>query len=223
MSSTAVSPLGHATLAEGATTALFAAIVDGRLPAGSHLRLRDLAEEFGVSMMPMREALRRLEALGLVEVHAHRGAYVREKTADDLRATYAARRLLEAAATAQAAAGLTADQEAEARRALADLDRCLASGDTEHARDAHERFHFALYRAAGNPWLVRSITPLWRNAERYRLESLRPSAQARRLAHEHEAVLAAVVAGDADAARERMDAHLAHSLDLALAALGGAP
>lgn len=211
-------PLAHVTVAEAATTALFNAIVDGTLAPGTHLRLKDLAEQFGLSMMPMREAVRRLEALGLVELEPHRGAFVRPKTLADLQSTYATRRLLEGEAAAQAAEAFTEAEASLARRALDDLDRCLAAGDTEHARDAHERFHFTIYHASASPWLVRSITPLWRNAERYRLESLRPASLAKRRAREHDAILAAVVAGDAEAARKRMDEHLCYSMDLAVLA-----
>lgn len=212
----ALSPLPHATVADAATSALFEAIVDGTIAPATHLRLQDLAEQFGFSMMPMREAVRELAHLGLVDMEPHRGAFVRAMTLEDVTSTYTTRFLLEGEAAAAAARGFTSEQAGYAREALAGRARYLAMGDTRRARDAHERFHFTIYEAAANPWLVRSIMPVWRNAERYRLESMRHPELAERRACEHEEILAAVVAGDSDRARERMVAHLRTSLDLIL-------
>ena len=209
-----LSPINRVTAADGATAALFDAIVDGTLAPGSHLRLGELAEQFGLSMMPVREALRRLEHLGLVELEPHRGAFVREMTLEDLTATYETRFLLEGEAAAQAADGFTAEAEDKAREALAARAYHLELGNTQLARDAHERFHFAIYESAGNPWLVRSIMPLWRNAERYRLESLRHPELAAQRHREHVAILTAVVEGDAEASRDRTVEHLRSSMQL---------
>lgn len=209
-------PVAHVTAADGATSALFSAIVDGTLAPGSHLRLNELAEQFGLSMMPVREALRRLEHLGLVLVEPHRGAFVREMTLEDLTATYETRFLLEGEAAYLAAKMFTPAAERIAREALAARAYHLELGNTQFARDAHERFHFTIYESAQNPWLVRSIMPLWRNAERYRLESMRHPELAAQRAKEHEAILAAVVEGDAEAARDRTVEHLRSSVQLML-------
>lgn len=209
-----LAPVAHATAADAATSALFTAIVDRTIAPGSHLRLQDLAEQFRLSMMPVREAIRRLAALGLVEVEPHKGAFVRPMTLEDVTATYTTRFLLEGAAARAAAARFT-DADAEiAHDALDDRARFLDRGDAEHARDAHERFHFTIYDAAGNPWLNRCIMPLWRNSERYRIESMRHKELNEQRAREHEEILAAVIAGDGDAAEEAMVLHLRKSMDL---------
>lgn len=209
-----VTPLRHGTAAEAATTALFEAICDGSIAPGTHLRLQELADQLGLSMMPVREALRRLADMGLVEHKAHKGARVRAMTLSDLQHTYQARFVLEGAAVRQAADHFTAADAERAEAALCDRARYLASGDRRLARDAHERFHFTLYEAAHNPWLLRSIQPLWRNAERYRLESFRHPEIAAQRACEHEAILAAVVAGDGATAERRMVEHLTASMRL---------
>jgi DNA-binding GntR family transcriptional regulator len=211
-----LSTIARQTAAEAATSALFNGIIDGTLAPGSHLRLQDLAEQFGLSMMPVREALRRLADLGLVELEPHKGAFVRPMTLDDVVSTYETRFLLEGEAAYLAAKRFTADQRAVAQEALDHRARYLERGDAEHARDAHERFHFTIYEAASNPWLVRCIMPLWRNAERYRLESMRRPELAAQRAREHDAILIAVSEGDGDAARERMVTHLRSSMDLIL-------
>ena len=70
---------------------LFDAIVDGRIPPGSPLRLKELSEQLGMSMMPVREAIRRLAALDLVEMEPRKGARVRERALADLQDTYFSR------------------------------------------------------------------------------------------------------------------------------------
>ncbi len=131
-------------------------------------------------------------------------------------ATYETRFLLEGEAAYQAAKRFNPVSEQVAKDALAARAFHLERGDTENARDAHEQFHFTIYEAASNPWLIRSIMPLWRNAERYRLESMRRPELAAQRAREHESILAAVVAGDAQAARDRTVEHLRSSMQLAL-------
>lgn len=214
MAASHLAPVPHTTAADAATTALFNGIVDGTLSPGSHLRLAELAEQFGLSMMPVREALRRLEHLGLVELEAHRGAFVRQLSLEDVRATYETRFLLEGQAARRAAGKVTARAEQTARDALAARAKHMAEGDPQRARDAHELFHFTIYEAAGNPWLLRSIMPPWRNAERYRLESMRRPELAAQRAQEHDAILTAVLDGDGDAARDRTIEHLQASLSL---------
>ena len=132
-----LNPIHRPTAAEAATSALFNAIVDGRLAPGTHLRLQDLAEKFELSMMPVREALRRLEHLGLVEVEPHRGAFVRPMSLEDVVATYETRFLIEGEAASLAAQRFTDDQRRVAQQALDERARYLEAGDTEHARDAH--------------------------------------------------------------------------------------
>lgn len=205
-------PVERGTASDAATTALFEAICDGRIAAGSPLRLQELADQLGLSMMPIREAVRRLAAMDLVELRPHRGAWVRSMSLQDLRDTYATRFVLEGAAAREAAARFTEQDAKRARGALDERARSLAAGDRRAARDAHERFHFTIYEAAGNAWLVRSILPLWRNSERYRVESLRHPEIAGQRAAEHEEILAAVRRHDGQAAERSMVEHLRCSM-----------
>lgn len=207
-----ISPVQHGTAAEAATEALFEAICDGSIPPGTHLRLQDLADQLGLSVMPVREAIRQLAAMELVVVEPHKGARVRPMTLSDLEDTYATRFVLEGAAVRAGAPRFTSQDEAVARQALADRAEHLAVGRWKQARDAHERFHFTLYDASGNVWLSRSILPLWRNAERYRLESFRHPEIADQRAREHDHILAAMVGGDAEGAVVSLVAHLRSSM-----------
>src|SRR6476619_121556 len=86
------------------------AILNGDLPAGARLRVRDLAEQVGTSVMPVREAIRRLEEAGLAEREPHKGAVVKTLTLEELVHVYDGRRLLEGEAARLGAERITADE-----------------------------------------------------------------------------------------------------------------
>lgn len=207
------------TAADLAAQSLFDAIVDGRIPPGAPLRLQDVADQLGMSMMPVREAIRRLAALDLVEVVPHKGATVRLMSMRDLEDTYFTRLHLESLAVREAAARFSPEAAVLAQDALAARAAAISAGDRVAARNAHERFHFVIYEASDRGWLVRGILPGWRNSERYRVESLRHPGLAEMRAHEHERLLAAVTAGDAEEAVRRLVEHLSSSVRLAADAL----
>lgn len=209
------------TAGDQAEAALFDAIMDGRIRAGAPLPAQELAEQLGMSAMPVREALRRLAGLGLVEIVAHKGAWVRELSLEDLRDTYFTRIGIESLALREAARGFGAADGDRARAALHDHAEAVARGDRVLARDAHERFHFALYRAAGSQWLMRSLEPAWRNSERYRVASMRDAEHVRRRAEEHLGMLAALERGDGEEAAALLAVHLRSSADLVAAGLEG--
>lgn len=204
-------PPTHRTLADAATAQLHEAILAGDLAAGSPLRLTDLAESLGMSMMPVREAIRRLESLGLVEVVPHKGAWVRELTLDDAHDTHEMRLLLEITAIERAAPRFT-DRDTEKARAA--LDRHVSAsqlGDQAAARQAHTDYHFAIYAAAGSRWLLRALEPVWQNSERYRFAGTRSPEAAAERHREHQAILAACMARDAAAAAEALRLHIHNS------------
>lgn len=87
-----------ALLADQVYASLHEAILSGELPAGSRLRIRDIAEQVGTSVMPVREAIRRLEEAGLAERSPHKGAVVRTHSLEELIHVYEVRRILEVAA-----------------------------------------------------------------------------------------------------------------------------
>jgi DNA-binding GntR family transcriptional regulator len=198
---------GHQrTLAEHVAADLHAAILRREFPGGSALRINDLAERFETSAMPVREALRRLAGLGLVEILPHRGARVLELSVEDLEDTYRVRRALEPLALHDAATRITETQLFEAAAALERHENHLDAGDVESARQAHTDFHFLLYRAAGSPWLLRAIEPVWQNSERYRFAS--GDTDRVRSHGEHEELLTTCRAHKPEAAHEAMERHL---------------
>jgi DNA-binding GntR family transcriptional regulator len=197
------------TLAETAAAELHQLILSGELPSGTPLRLVELANRLEMSQMPVREGLRRLEALGLVDIIPHRGAWVRELTLEDLRDTHQTRLALESLAIRAAAERFGEEDQEKATAALAEHLRLCRSEDSIGARQAHADFHFALYRAGGSQWLARAIEPVWQNSERYRFGSPQTAFQIERNRQEHQAILDACVAHDPEAAETALRNHLA--------------
>ncbi|MFD1504865.1 GntR family transcriptional regulator [Georgenia yuyongxinii] len=198
----------HDTLSDRVTAELHRLILIGELPAGSPLPIQSLAERFSTSAMPVREALRRLASLGLVDIAAHRGARVRDLTVADLEDTYRMRLTLEPLAVSLAA---ERSEESVAQLAEDALDRHeqhLGAGALEDARRAHTDFHFSLYRGSGSRWLVRAIEPVWQNSERYRFSAHRGDSDPHRSHAEHMHILKAYRASDAVAAELAMREHL---------------
>jgi DNA-binding GntR family transcriptional regulator len=212
---------GHRTLAEKAYAALHDAILSGRLAPGERLRIEQLAETLDMSPMPIREAIRRLDAAGLVELAPHKATRVAELSLDDLSEVYQARLALEPLAVRLAAESFT-DEAAEA--ASASLERYVEAykrDDPPTIWAAHTDFHYSLYRQAGSRWLLRLITPIWESSERYRRASIHVERNLAERQSEHEAILAACVERDPDRAAGEMWAHLALTANLLARAMGG--
>ncbi len=215
------SPRGHRTLAEKAFETLHSAIITGRLRPGARLPIEELAELLEMSPMPIREAVRRLDAAGLVENIPHRGARVTELSVTDLAEVYEARLALEVLAIRRAAERFTPERESEARIAMSVLHR-MSDDNSAATSEAHERFHLALYAAADSTWLLRLIRPVWETSERYCLEA----PQSRQLAArqgEHMEILDACVARDPDRAARALHDHLAATANSIAVAMGSEP
>src|SRR4051812_41671740 len=123
------------------------AILEGELKPGERLRAEALAQRFGTSRTPIREALLQLEAQGLVEVEPNRGAVVKSFDAADLRDLYEVRALLEPAAAARAATRITATQITELEHL------CDDHAPVEEQIASNEAFHRIITDAAGSPRL----------------------------------------------------------------------
>ncbi|HEY6054978.1 MAG TPA: GntR family transcriptional regulator, partial [Gaiellaceae bacterium] len=138
---------GYRTMAEFALEELREAIILGEIEPGTPLRLDELARSLGMSISPIREAVRQLEALGLAVHVPHQGAKVVALDVEELRDLFSVRLVVESHAVRLAAAEFT-DEDAE--RARAHLDDAVAAreeDDTRRALHAHADFHFALYEA----------------------------------------------------------------------------
>lgn len=189
-------------------------VLTGALAPGAVINQGALAEEIGISTTPLREALKRLEAEGLVELGAHRDARVAELRAEEARDLLEVRRALDPLAVRLAAARRT-DEDVRAMREAAVGLRALPPDPAYDELLAHRRFHAALYRASHNALLVEALDGLWDKTDRYRRLALaagRDDAERAKKDHEHAELLDLVVAGDGDGAAALMLAHVETSL-----------
>jgi DNA-binding GntR family transcriptional regulator len=177
-------------------------IITGELAAGRQLRQRDLAERFGVSQTPVREAMRRLESEGLVIGDTHRGFTVVMPDSGPVEENFRIRAALESLGASLAAGKIDADGVTRLQ-ALNDQMRALGEDNPRYA-ELNREFHFTLYEYSRSPLLMSLMRLLW--------ASLRDGPRVRRThaesARQHDAILAAVRAGDAGAASTLTHQHI---------------
>jgi DNA-binding GntR family transcriptional regulator len=212
---------GHRTLAERAFATLHEAIVTGVLPPGERLPIEELAEILEMSPMPIREALRLLDSVGLVENIPHRGARVTELSIEDLREVYEARLALEPLAVQHAAERFTDADAARGAELLEAHVKAYKQRDLGLVWSTHTAFHFALYDAAESRWMRRLIHPLWETSERYRFAMLPVRLNLDQRRSEHERILQACIDHDQAAAARELHNHLARTANLIAAQMGG--
>jgi DNA-binding GntR family transcriptional regulator len=184
-------------------------IVNQDLEPGSRLMLRPLAAELGLSVMPVRDALRMLEGDGLVTLESHRGARVTEISRESVFDTIGARLWLEVLAAREAALNPDAIDRAIVKKAMGDLDAAAKKGDGRRATRANRQLHEAL-EAPASPIVRELITDQWdslwvlrRNAALY----VRRPQRIKAAQTEHRALVKAIYAGDPDLAGRAMQAH----------------
>jgi DNA-binding GntR family transcriptional regulator len=191
---------------------LRAAILDGRLPSGIALRQQELATLFGVSRMPVREALRQLEAQSLLRVETHKGAVVAPLINEDATDAYALRVLLESEALRQSIPLLTPDDIAMARSYIEQLEN-----ETDYAKmgTLNRLFHMTLYSRASNRRLLKLVEDGLNEEERFLRFNLKFMGLGKLSQHDHLELLQMAEAG----AVESTVAALAHHLNRGVEAI----
>lgn len=155
------------SLVDEITARLQSDIVDGRLAPGQRISAAAVSREMGVSHIPVREALRRLEAGALVESTHQRGAAVNRISLDELHEIYDLRRLIEGETVRRAAARYTED---DLKSIVQAGERLMAADPTDPSTDfweAHRALHWAILAPAMDSWRARVLGMLWQSAERY--------------------------------------------------------
>jgi DNA-binding GntR family transcriptional regulator len=184
---------------------LRADINEGHWPPGAALRQEDLAERYGTSRIPVREALNLLGADGLVTIEPNRGAYIARLTPAEVDEIFDLRVMLESAALAAALPSHTAKsllrlESAQAQLELEDSRRGWIEGD--------RAFHDALYGPSGRDRTLGLVRALRIQVERYGLPLLTPGTRRNEWAKEHRALIAAVRAKNEERAIEMLTRHL---------------
>ena len=189
-------------------------ILNGDLPAGSRLSQYELAEQMRMSITPLREAIRRLSGEGLIELDNHKDARVSSIGADEARQLFEVRLALEPSAVALAAERRTDDDIARMRATLADLVPVTREWG-EDGLCAHSAFHRALYVAAHNDVMIKTLDDLWAKSDRYRrLGLMLPAGEEPRMIdfNQHHQMLELVVDRDAAAVHSLARLHIENSL-----------
>jgi DNA-binding GntR family transcriptional regulator len=137
------------------------AIHAGELKPGEWLRQEQVAQQFGVSQMPVREALQDLVAEGLVEHVPYRGIRVVEFSLADLVDLYAARAFLEGLAARYAAPNITPEQLAQLNDLNDEMERQRVKKDWSEYRQVNRRFHRLIYAASRHAYLIRTLDQMW--------------------------------------------------------------
>jgi DNA-binding GntR family transcriptional regulator len=196
-------------------------IGSGELAPGTPLRQDELAAGLGVSRVPLREALRMLEAEGQVSYAAHRGYRVADLHVDDLAEIYHLRGLLEDDLALRSVRDQQPKHVMAVRRAFERLTAAESgpAPDPAALADANRDFHWAILRPA--PRAERILTMLWDASDAYRARWFADPGNVARGAHEHDEVMAAVAAGDAASVVRLLAAHRAGAVEALRAALSG--
>jgi DNA-binding GntR family transcriptional regulator len=181
-------------------------IITGAYRRGQQLKQADLAEELGVSITPVREALLTLEAEGYVRGLPHKGLLVPELVPELAEEIFTLRLMLERELTAAALDEMTPSGFAELRDLQATIARALQSDDLQSVRTANYRFHFHLYEMAGRPQTLQFVRVLWAKYPftAQDIDRDRP----RRMREEHELFLTRAGQGDRAGAVEAMLRHI---------------
>lgn len=183
-------------------------ILSGAYAPGSALLQDGLAAEFGVSKIPVREALVQLRAEGLVDIYAHRGFTVRPISPDEAEEVFRLRMLVEPAAIAEGAKRAEDEDREAAKAALANLNDGLAGRRLDLSGDLNAAFHLSLVVPRLQPVAAEMLTRLHTLARRYIALHLSPAGRVKRAAKEHNALLAAWSAGKAREVERLARAHI---------------
>ena len=205
--------LNNRPLYEDVADRLREQIFNKQLPSGSWLDEQSLADQFGISRTPMREAIKVLASEGLVTIKMRRGAYVTEVDRRDLEQIFTVLSLLEGQAAKEAATKAT-----EAELNLLDhlhhrLEKAAADRDLEQFFEINGKFHDLIQEIAGNRWMNGVIADLRKVLKLHRRDSLTSTCRLQNSLVEHREILRALLKRDELAAETAMRKHLARGLE----------
>lgn len=213
-------PAVPGTAQQHAVDSLRRLIVLGSLRPGQRVNQEDIAEQVGLSVAPVREALRALEQEGQVTYLPRRGYFVTELDFSDLREIYELRQLLEARAARHALPNLDNDALERIVMAARDCVDAVEAGDVAAELAANRRFHFAIIDAPGQPHALRLIRLLWDSTEAYRALYYNSPEERTESLQAHDRILDAIRSRDVTRLIEELDAHRGRALEVLRGVLG---
>jgi DNA-binding GntR family transcriptional regulator len=205
---------GPGTTAQHALDGLRRAIVAGELRPGQRVLQEEIAESLGVSIAPVREALRTLEQEGQVVYLPRRGYFVTELRIADLREIYELRQVLEERAVRRALPTIDEDVLQRITLAAKDCADAVEAGDVAAELEANRRFHFAVLESPDQVHAMRLIRLLWDSTEAYRAMYYNSPEERCEAVEAHGRIVDAIRTGDADTLVAELDAHRTRALDV---------
>ena len=194
-------------------------ILSGELQRGARMRQDDLARQFSASITPVREALRLLEAEGLLVSEPHRGARVAGVRLDQIKATYIVRRLVESYAMQRATTRLSLRDLNMARAMMEKMEALSEEGDVETFRADNRAFHFFFYDRCGMPSLSEQIFGMW---QAFPWDLMLVTPERTQQSHlEHIEIFRALEAADVEGVAAATEAHIAEGFNAIAAQLSG--
>lgn len=200
--------LSHRTISAAVAEAVRRRILDGDFAAGAQLRQDALAEEFGVSRIPVREALMQLEAEGLVKIHPHRGAIVPALSLSEINELFELRTLLEPRLLRASAPKLTADDYERLNGILKEYSAELRAQHVGRWGELNTEFHMLLYRHADQPRSISIVGNLLRECDRHTRLQLSLTGGMERAETEHAELVRLCAAGEIDQAATLLTSHV---------------
>ncbi|WP_434053769.1 MAG: GntR family transcriptional regulator [Roseibium sp.] len=195
--------------ADNIAEALEEHIFSGIFQNGDRLDEVRLAEQFGVSRTPLREALQRLALSGLVELVPRRGAFVRQPGPIELMEMFEVMAELEAVCGRLAALRISDEAIEELRDANARCQMAVEARDTDGYYAENERFHRTIYRQSGNSFLEQEAAKLHKRLKPFRRQQLKFRGRMAQSMAEHEAIVAALAGGNPEEAASALRNHVA--------------
>ncbi len=184
-------------------------ILEGKLPPGQRLIIDDIADDLGLSIIPVREALQLLQAERLVDIRPHAGATVAAVTPESIEEVFTILEGMEAMAARRVAKEMPVDLDLTLQKLIAQMDLAEKKNDGEKWSALNMEFHLALSEATGMPWLREITERALGNWDRIRRHFFREGCEHRftEAQREHHAILNALRKGDADQAEKVVRQH----------------
>lgn len=211
------------TTSSAVTQLLRQSLDRGRWASGAPLRQEEIAAEFGVSRVPVREAMRILQGEGQISYTPHQGYFIAQLDLQELEEIRRIRELLEEEAVVKAMPNLRDEDIAAMVEAYEEMEQAGTAGDISAMNAAHTRFHFALLAASGMPRMIRILRQLWDAADPYRAVYHGEEASRHTAQKQHAALLRAAKHRDTERAVKILRDHRQQTIDRLRGALDKKP
>jgi DNA-binding GntR family transcriptional regulator len=190
-------------------------IILGELPPGKRIPLYELAEEFGISRVPLREAMRQLAAEGLVDQVPRRGTVARPLSMQDLEDCFHLLEYLESIAAMRATETVHPEMLDAMQHWFDRMDELQDRHVSPEMLEAHRNFHFAYFNALGDGILLQLLRILWHTCQRYVMHCTPDARRRQRSRSQHRELITLVSKGKGEAAADLLKRHIREALEYA--------